>query len=382
MGSLFHLSIFLLPVNGAGGFSMDCVRHFILFFDSHELRNPSLAPSLFGTSVWYMLGIAGLLRLRQEHIGQGFDFGFLGMCVLLCLYLHLIVMSYSEREPVKQDENNITTACKNNAREDSGILFRLASGAVLFVSLMYAFAGPVLGIQHMGAPTMYSNLRYYNRGNHLLVPTSILPEDIIYGGSLVQVVKSTCPSLNQRFAYIQSADAFPPTPLKYMKTALSPQPVYQLFPLCMSNPHSRAVLSDLYIQSNPKGSETFASFILPISEVRKALAEASLLSESYTVAITDSPVAGDAGSAPENVVVLDSDGGCKVTTSEGDTLEDDTCANNRLARAVLLESYHDDKQPSPLLGSAWLARVTKALAAKLLTPYPQLVGWDEELCMS
>jgi len=204
MGSLFHLSIFLLPVNGAGGFSMDCVRHFILFFNSNELRNPSLAPSLFGTSLWYMLGIAGLLRFRQEHTGQGFDFGFLGMCVLLCLYLHLIVMSYLEQEPVEQDEKNITTACKNNARDDSGSLFRLASGAVLFVSLMYAFAGPVLGIQHMGTPTMYSNLRYYNRGNHLLVPTSILPEEIMYGGSLVQVIKSTCPSLNQRFAYIQS----------------------------------------------------------------------------------------------------------------------------------------------------------------------------------
>ena len=39
---------------------------------------------------------------------------------------------------------------------------------------MYAFAGPLLGLQDLGACNMYSNLRLHGGSNHLLVPTGLL----------------------------------------------------------------------------------------------------------------------------------------------------------------------------------------------------------------
>lgn len=382
MGSLFHLSIFMLPVNGAGGFSMDCVRHFLLFFEPHEWSRPGILSSLWGwPSIGYGLTVAQLLALRLSSTGQGFDFGFFGMCVLICFYGHLSVISYHSKSP-------LSTAPNAKADERVEKLFRMSSTAVLFSSFMYAFAGPVLGIQHMGAPTMYSNLRYYNGGNHLLVPTSILPPEIVYGGSLVRVLNSTCPSLNQRLAYIRSKDVFPPTPLHYMETALTSQSsrseaAYQLFPLCMSNPHSRAVLGELYAASNPPKSASFVPFILPISEVRKSLAEATAKSESYTVVLAD-PAADIANmEEDETVVVLDSSGNCRLDTPKIESKFVGTCANNRLAREVQRSPSNDsDKDLPPILGSLLLARLAKALVEKLLTPYPELIGWDEEACMS
>ena len=57
---------------------------------------------------------------------------------------------------------------------------------MLFLSTLYAFGGPVLGIQQMGAPTMYANLRSYKGGNHYLVPTAILGEDLLFKGVVLR----------------------------------------------------------------------------------------------------------------------------------------------------------------------------------------------------
>jgi len=339
---------------------MDCVRHFVLFYEPFELEKLKVSPA---SIIGYAVLTAGLLRLRFDSIGQGFDFGYFGICILICLYIHLVVGS--QYTSVKEMFGNSKEG-KNSVGSGS---LQFVSVAALFLSFCYALAGPILGIQHMGAPTMYSNMRYYFGGNHLLVPTSILPEDIIYGGSLVQVVKSTCITLNYRLAYIPSEDVFPPTALKYYETALSKQDVYQLFPLCISNPHSFEVLRSEYEKANPKGSETFASFILPISEVRKSLAEARSASDSYSVTLTED----SAGC----YVVLNSDGSCVVTTPDGEPLEE-TCEDNRLAQAMLSLT----EPLEPLFGSQRLAEVIRGLREKLLTPYPQLAGWNEEMCMS
>lgn len=370
MGSAFHLSIFLLPVNGAGGFSMDCVRHFVLFFEPSELQKLSQhwKPS---SSIGYALVAAGLIRLRHDRVGLGFDFGFFGVCILLCLYMHVIVAACSTQQGVKKGDYKIEGAAIKPGESFVNFTLRHVSALVLFVSFCYAYIGPILGLQHMGAPTMYSNLRYYHGGNHLLVPTSILPEDIIYGGGLVQVLQSTCTQLNYRLAHIQSKDVFPPTAMKYYETALSARTTYQLFPLCISNPHSFDVLREDYEKTNYVGSESFASFTLPISEVRKALKEAALFSQPYRVTLKED--------STDIHVILDSNGGCQLTTAGGEPVDGETCAENRLARALLRAS---DEPPAALLGSLWLAKIAKALTTKLLTPYPQLVGWKEEMCMS
>ena len=365
LGVIFHLSIFMMPVNSAGGFSLECMTRFILLFSSYEINqahdwflNQQWKNRPRSTLAWFLFTPLGLIIARYNATLAPFDIGYAFASVLLVYYC-FVVAGYG----------SYTDSPKTMRSPTPGGVSIWAQALTLGLTFFYCFVTPILGVMQMSAPTMYSNMRYYKGGNHYLVPTAILGEDILYGGGLVQVVKSTSWSVNTLLGYIPSDLVFPKDVVDILQPTLRVQAdgnyrnlPLQLFPMCMFNPHSREVLMDDYIATNsPTNSLMLTPFTIPISAIKKALREANERNETFVVELSD-----NLDPSPNKFVRISSSGRCKV---HGSLVGD--CTNNKLARLVL--GQEDD----PGVNSFW-----RPLVNKLLVPYPQLVGTEKEICMS
>lgn len=360
LATCFHLLIFLLPVNAAGGFSMDCTTRFIVFFTSQELEQYWNKMSIYKEGALSTLVALGFGSLRFYSTNTPMDFGFTGMCLLLTFYLRVV--------HANTNTSGVINTTHDKAKNVKASRYQwFVRALVLSLAVIYGFLTVILGVQHMGAPTMYSNLRYYhNGGNHFLVPVSVLSDKLIYGGGLVQVSESTSASLNQRLAYIASEDVFPPQVLTKIRVATNQTKLpVQLFPLCISNPHSRELLATEYEPSNPKGSSNFLPFILPINEVRKALSEEVSSPGDYVVKLKP-----DTSSTPGDRVIVLTKTTCEIQMLN--ELQD--CGSDLHAQLILLARPNDPTEKHHQL-ITWIV-------SKLQTPYPQLVGMREEICMS
>ena len=356
-----------MPVNSAGGFSLECMTRFILLFTSGEINQShdwfmkqQWKARPWSTAAWFILTPIAMILWRYDATSAPFDIGYAFACVLLVYYC-FVVAGYGSYHDI---------SAKMLRSPTFGGVSIWAQVFTLGLTFFYCFVTPILGVMQMSAPTMYSNMRYYKGGNHYFVPTAILGEDILYGGGLVQVVKSTSWSINTLLGYIPSDLVFPkdvvdilqPT-LRAEQTQTSYQSLpLQLFPMCMYNPHSREVLMDDYIATNsPTNSSMLTPFIIPISAIKKALREANERNEKFVVELSD-----NLDPSPNKVVRIFSSGRCKV---HGSLVGD--CNGNKLARLVL------GQEEDPGVNSLW-----RPLVNKLLVPYPQLVGTEEEICMS
>jgi hypothetical protein len=263
---------------------------------------------------------------------------------------------------------------------------------MLFIGVVYGVGLTILGLEQMGAPTMYSNLRSYYGGNHLLVPTGILGDDILYGGRLVQVTYSTCDPLNQMLGYIDSAE-FEPEPLYTFQKALlrnasvSNTPIrnqklpIQFLPLCISNPHGKKLLIDYYRKSNPIGQPAPFQFILPLNVVKRAIQKARDQKESFVVKIADGGRSSELKQPPTlvegvtEVVVLNEQGECTVELYQGTSSSESFVTSKECDEHVLAPLL---LRPDEEMNKTWMDYIV----SKLLVPYPQLVGESEEVCMS
>ena len=357
LGVLFHLSVFLLPVNSAGGFSLECMSRFIVFFDSNEVsrfmeRIQKDRQFLLTAMSWTLVVPPILIVLRFSRTGTQADAGFVATGLLMVFYGLLIHA---------QPSGAVATALPPLPLKTSWLM-----QISLLITVAYSFMGPILGVQQMGASTMYSNLRYYDASNHYLVPTSILGPDILFGGGLVQVLASTSAALNEKLGYIRSSDVFPAHVLNLIDTARSPTDVpTQFFPYLMSIPYSRVMLMDDYAQS----SGEFFPFVLPISAVRDALQQSVKSGEEFVVTLVEAGT-----SAPHKQVdiftkqiVISTDLSCEILEADGNGASD--CREDTTAR-LLLDPPSDN--------GGFLASVV----ARLLVPYPSLVGLVEEPCIS
>lgn len=351
LGMVFHLTIFMLPVNAAGGFSMDCASRFLVFFSSQDVQN-YWQRMQWKNEACVMSVVAIFLGLmRYVCTGMPPDFGFAAMGILMVFYFQ--ILRFRQHDGTSHGEPT----------EHFGRVARLG---MIGLTIFHGFATPILGMQHMGAPTMYSNMRYYGGSNHFLVPTSILSDDITYGGGIVQIIESNSEALNRRLAYMKSEDIFPPRSLRNIRLASnSSEFPFQFFPLCISNPHSRALLTNEYAASNPPSSTNFWPFYLPISEVKKAFQEEAY-STQFLVRMADAGTsAALQDQPPSQLIVFRGKQDCEVqVVSTGERV---SCDENRAARLIL-----NTTDVQGFLG--WLS-------SKLLSPYPQLVG-KKEVCMS
>lgn len=373
VGTVFHLSIAMMPTNYAAGFSLECMTRFVLLLDDtgewHSILDYTRQS---GTRIMKLVAAVIVIpvllyQLRWKALGMPMDFGFISTTVLFALYGWLVVAT-RHAKPLASTPTLVP--CWKR---------RAVYATALSVTAFYAFATPILGIMQQSAPTMYANLRYYRGGNHYLVPVSILGEDILFGGGLVQVVASTSWSLNLRVGEMPSRAAFPSRVNDLLEPFVRPRDgpyaglPLQLFPMCLFNPSSRAVMLEEYTVHHPvDGSALMSPVILPVSAVRRALQRSRTNDETYVVDVSESLDAD-----PSSIVRLSSDGSChhvedgKVTGSCSDVEKDQ---DNRKAIELL---YLEVAPPSTTLSWFW-----QPIVDKLLVPYPEIVGLKEEICMT
>jgi hypothetical protein len=322
--------------------------------------------------------------LWTRYKGTGYlpDGGFICCCLLFDLYLVMMFRSMSTMG--EADTGSISSLSVPSVSRVASVPVK----TVVLMSIVYGFGLTILGIEQIGAPTMYSNLRSYYGGNHLLVPTGILGDDILYGGGLAQVVYSTCDPLNKKLGFIDAADLVPEPLLTVQRSlqrnhSIPNSPIHsdtipmQFLPLCIGNPHSGKLLLESYRRSNPLGSPAPFQFILPISAIKTAIHEAQANGESFIVKLADagSTLSKHAPIFDEEttpLVVLDERGGCLIelpssTEENVDNIVD--CASSMFAQLLLRV---EAEPPS------W----RRYLINKFLLPYPQIVGEPDEVCMS
>jgi hypothetical protein len=270
------------------------------------------------------------------------------------------------------------------------------------MGLVYGVGLTILGLEQMGAPTMYSNLRSYYGGNHLLVPTGILGDDILYGGRLVQITYSTCDTLNQMLGYINSAELVPEPLHSYQKSFLRNASIpdtpirnqnlpIQFLPLCMSNPHSKQLLLEYYRKSNPIGQPVPFQFILPLNVVKRAIQTARNRNETFVIKIADGGRSSELKQPPNlvegvtEVVVLNETMVCHVEFFKA-TLPDNNSTissdRNEESLAQTFQSCQGHDIALMLLDDRSETSWMNYIVSKLLIPYPQIVGETEEVCMS
>uniref|UniRef100_A0A0G4GIJ9 Transmembrane protein n=1 Tax=Chromera velia CCMP2878 TaxID=1169474 RepID=A0A0G4GIJ9_9ALVE len=175
LGLAFHLMVLMLPVNAAGGFSVMCASRMIFF-----LLDPVAAFLDLGFQGDGADGSSGSLRffglLSVVVALVGGLFGGLGgtgdasFMVFLLFSVILILSPFVGREGKRGGEQQ-SEANQSTRRRRLRVLFDCI---LLSAALLFAFGGPLLGLQSMGALTMYSNLSHYGGSNHLIVPTNLL----------------------------------------------------------------------------------------------------------------------------------------------------------------------------------------------------------------
>ncbi|CAB9521612.1 expressed unknown protein [Seminavis robusta] len=403
----FHILIFMMPVNSAGGFSLECLSRFIWFFDSEEVEAAMVSANCATYWIRATMISLGMIALRQVATEAPFDVGFFFAGLLGVFYSTLVVKASSTTTtPVhisttaKSTHNNgaqsagtnngngVTSSTKQPSSSPSRTTYsRLVMSFMMILSILYAFVGPILGIQQMGAPTMYANLRSYNGGNHYLVPTAILGENLLYGGGLVKVIESNSTAINLLVGYMDARVAFPSQVVNVLQplirhnntatttttNATATTTPLQIFPMCLFNPHSRNVLMDLYLQSsyNQNPPQLFVPFLYPISGFRKTL-EQAMKNQNEVFQIKVQVVQDNNNNGDDSVIIrLTSDGTCEILMMVGNYNKTTKPCNddNQIAR-MLLQPYSKER-------SLW-----QMLLDKILTPYPELVGFRDEICMA
>lgn len=433
----------MMPVNAAGGFSLDCMTRLVLLCESSEINialNKMVTSWMYTTkkTVVIVLVSCWIRHIATDTIAPMWDVGFTSSILLGVFYWEVAVASMStptfpDSESVPSPNKTETVATSSDSdqstffqpipKQDDGektteldtpsppLKITITTVTILVGTFFYAFIGTILGIQQMGAPTMYANLRSYKGGNHYLVPTATLGEGLLYGGGLLQVIESNSTAINMLLGYTKSDDVFPQKIVHYLETTIrsgkhqsrgggkvvssssstlpfSSSPYdgmpLQLFPMCIFNPHSRDVLLEVYQQSNPLGSPVFVPFIMPLSTIRSTIQEAQDREERFVVKLMY-PAYGPDGTTDkvkeheQSTIVMDHTGMCTVQKQYFNN-NNGRNKKTKMGRSSIL--CQDDDVARLLLIPKSQQGPWQWLVDKILTPYPEIVGLEEEVCMA
>ncbi|KAL1521817.1 hypothetical protein AB1Y20_021468 [Prymnesium parvum] len=160
LGMSFHLAVNVLPLNYAGGFSLQCIARYGVFMPA------SVAAALregaqLGTwaAVHVVLASAGVAACN--YFRGGVDAHFVACAFLASLYARALSL-----EEHKVCDDVLPPALVGKFSRVCAGLFAIGWGIL----------PPILGLQNMAALTMYANLKHWGGSNHLLVPTNVLYE--------------------------------------------------------------------------------------------------------------------------------------------------------------------------------------------------------------
>jgi hypothetical protein len=365
----FHTMIFLLPLNAAGGFSAACLSRFICFFDSAAIsrlfKTAADRKSIFlaaGVLAIVTVSTLSLVRYRMIDVLPDTGLTFAGLLIVLYIFLVGVQPSYFA-----------TVAPGSGVPPPTN---KLLLATIVVFTVAYAFVGPILGVQQMGASTMYGNMRNYGPSNHYFVPTAILGDDILFGGGLVQVIDSSSDTLDLKFGHVLSSEMFPERVLRLIAMARGRSfpddfPV-QLFPYVMTSHHSRGQVKEKYARSQEalKKAGTFLPYILPISTVSDALYKAVKSGEDFVVTLSGAGTSERVLMNQERRIVIGTNFSCKIILpgEDGEDVDGGDCEDDPTAKLLL----------HPTADGGFLQKLTK----KLLIPYPRLVETEGEVCIT
>ncbi|KAJ8607066.1 hypothetical protein CTAYLR_009897 [Chrysophaeum taylorii] len=152
LAAAFHQLIALAPPpNNAGGFSVAVAVRLTLFLKPRE-KVVSKTGALFAL-------VFVTLATELAH-RRGGDWP-LAVATLMNVLLVLAALSQQQQQQQQQP-------CTRKRR-----FWNIKNGTLLALAFAYV-ALPILGLQDMGAPTMFANLRVYGGSNHVIAPTSLL----------------------------------------------------------------------------------------------------------------------------------------------------------------------------------------------------------------
>lgn len=144
------------------------------------------------------------------HFHQGVDTHFVGLIGFGSLYARAVALrSPAATKPATPTATPIASV---------PLASRGACKAAALGALGFGLLGPILGLQHMSALTMYANLKHWGGSNHLLVPTSVL-YDL---GPVVRVEATDSATITSLLGGGDLSTSLPPAARRMMLTASPP----------------------------------------------------------------------------------------------------------------------------------------------------------------
>ena len=208
---------------------------------------------------------------------------------------------------------------------------------LVVLAALYAFAGPILGVQDVGACNMYSNLRAHGGSNHLLVPTLLLARLVPEASrasafAVVRVEACTSDSINAIYPGEISTHMADDERSLLRGVGQSGR---------MFNGAKAVILTPASTPGpNGGGGGPFVRYTVPALELRRLLAEARASNESFSMTYTvlDGASGDEAwrrhGTGRTVKVEEDGRGGASCAVMRGGSLfgGSDECAPTELAR--------------------------------------------------
>ncbi|CAE8627116.1 unnamed protein product [Polarella glacialis] len=272
LGIFFHLTIFILPVNAAGGFSITCATSYFFFVpQGMVLAWENLSNSMVCTGVAGAVTAIAFAGLR----GTG-DVTFAIYLTFATLLVYAIFLE--RRNPALE-----------MAPRAMGWKFQLFA---VSLAVCHGLLGPILGLQNMGSLTMYGNVKHWGGSNHLLVPTGLLldvfadvrAETPLFGafaGGIVRVDTSDLPADLLR-SPADATNLLPAHVRNLMKGVGNPGIFYAPY-------YARMASSDFFEDVDSGMDWSVQPFAVPAFELRRLLALARARGEPFMLRYTRLP---------------------------------------------------------------------------------------------
>lgn len=291
LGILFHLIILFAPSpNNAGGFAVTAVCFYFFFLPNaaaDTVKANLQVPSLRSVSAMCVVMFGMCIGVHKG------DYAFPIYFALLTVVLPALHTSSIRIHTASAPSNAISVP-------------RGIKSAILGLAVVYAYLLPVLGLQDMGAVTMFANLHVYSGSNHFLLPTGLLfswygsygsaSAGATFSGGVVRVDSTNSSYVNERYPAEVTAMLEPAGVSTLLRAAGHTGRQF--------DPYETVVLGPGFVSRRVGGP--FVPYLLPAVELRRLLAKARSAGESFSLVYSKLPTNS---SSKHERVYLEEEGG-------------------------------------------------------------------------
>jgi len=284
LGLLFHFMIALTPPpNNAGGFSVGAIVRYFFFIPIASASTLLEIKKIFTNARYALLGIAS-----AGVVGVSVYVGALQAALTFqgALPVFMMLMLFYVRALLIQIPGDMPmVVLPGAAQKTSTKVTRLIGYSLLGISFVYTFGLPVLGLQDMAACNMFANLHgptaVYTGMNHFLLPTGLLqaafeqsnPEGPFAGG-VVEVLYTDSHWMRNLFPAEGTRMLTERTKAMLHAAGHSGKEF---------NPSTTRVVGTFPGMRPPANMSEQIPYLLPAVELRRLLAEARDLGETFSL---------------------------------------------------------------------------------------------------